>query len=152
MLVKGATGHRQPWHWLCHYSNVKMGAMASQITCVPIVFTTVCSGTDQRKHQSSASPAFVRGIHRWLVNSPHKGPVTWKIFHLMTSSFTGAGLLGGSLSRWRTSNLQKSNDIFNMQKVNSRTVAVFRESCWLYLMMLSDRQHLLCKSINSINT
>ena len=41
------------------------------------------SGTDQRKHQSSASPAFVRGIHRWLVNSPHKGQVTQKNFHLM---------------------------------------------------------------------
>ena len=35
---------------------------------------------DQRKHQSSASLAFVRGIHRWPVNSPHKGPVTWKTF------------------------------------------------------------------------
>ena len=33
-----------------------------------------------RKHQSSASLAFVRGIHRWPVNSPHKGPVTRKIF------------------------------------------------------------------------
>ena len=40
----------------------------------------VCSGQDQRKHQSSASLAFVRGIHRWPVNSPHKGPVTRKMF------------------------------------------------------------------------
>ena len=38
------------------------------------------SGADQRKHQSSASLAFVRGIHRWPVNSPHKGPVTRKMF------------------------------------------------------------------------
>ena len=37
-------------------------------------------GADQRKHQSSVSLAFVRGIHRWSVNSPHKGPVTRKIF------------------------------------------------------------------------
>ena len=37
-------------------------------------------GADQRKHQSSASPAFVRGIHRWSVNSPHKRPVTRKMF------------------------------------------------------------------------
>ena len=36
-----------------------------------------------KNHQSSASPAFVRGIHRWPVNSPHKGPVTRKSFHLM---------------------------------------------------------------------
>ena len=35
---------------------------------------------DQRKHQSSASLAFVRGIHRWPVNSPHKRPVTRKMF------------------------------------------------------------------------
>ena len=48
--------------------------------------STVYSGADQRKHQSSASLAFVRGIHRWPVNSPHKGPVTRKSFHLMTSS------------------------------------------------------------------
>ena len=57
-----------------------MNPMASQLTSVPIVFSTVCSGVDQRKHQSSTSLAFVRGIHRWPVNSPHKGPVTWKMF------------------------------------------------------------------------
>ena len=57
-----------------------MGMMASQITNVWIVYWTVCAGQDQRKLQSSASLAFVRGIHRWAVNSPHKGPVTWKLF------------------------------------------------------------------------
>ena len=58
-----------------------MCVMASQITCISIfVYSTVCSGTDQRKHQSSTSLAFVRGIHRWLVNSPHEGPVTRKMF------------------------------------------------------------------------
>ena len=57
-----------------------MRAMASQITGFPIVYSTVCSGPDQRKHQSSASLAFVRGIHRWPVNSPHKWPVTRKMF------------------------------------------------------------------------
>ena len=41
---------------------------------------TVCSAADQRKHQSSASLGFVRGIHRWPVNSLHKGPVTRKMF------------------------------------------------------------------------
>ena len=53
-----------------------------------IVYSTVHACGDQRKHQSSASLAFVRGIHRWPVNSPHKGPVTRKMFHLMTSSCT----------------------------------------------------------------
>ena len=56
-----------------------MGVMASQITSLMIIYSTVHSGADQRKHQSSASLAFVRGIHRWPVNSLHKGPVTQKI-------------------------------------------------------------------------
>ena len=50
------------------------------ITSLLIVYSTVYSGADQRKHQSSASVAFGRGIHRWPVNSPHKLPVTQKIF------------------------------------------------------------------------
>ena len=57
-----------------------MSVMASQITSLTIVYSNVYSGEDQRKHQSSVSLAIVRGIHRWLVNSPHKGPVTWKMF------------------------------------------------------------------------
>ena len=57
-----------------------MGVLASQITSLAIVYLTVYSGTDQRNHQSSASLAFVRGIHRWLVNSTHKWPVTRKMF------------------------------------------------------------------------
>ena len=64
-----------------HYSDVIMGTIASQITSLTIIYSTVHSGADQRKHQSSASLAFVRGIHRrWPVNSPHKGPVTRKMF------------------------------------------------------------------------
>ena len=57
-----------------------MGA-ACQITSLTIVYSTVVdSGADQRKHQSSASLAFVWGIHRGPVNSPHKWPVTRKMF------------------------------------------------------------------------
>ena len=67
-----------------HYSDVMMGAMTSQITGGLTVCSTVCSGADQRKHQSSASLAFVTGIHRWPEVSPHKGPITRKIF-----SFSG---------------------------------------------------------------
>ena len=63
-----------------HYSDVIMGAMASQITSLTIFYSTVYSGADQRKHQSSASLAFMRGIHRSPVNSPLKWPVTRKIF------------------------------------------------------------------------
>ena len=62
------------------YSDVIMSAIASQITGVSIVYSTICSSVDQRKHQSSVSLAFVMGIPRWPVDSPHKGPVTRKIF------------------------------------------------------------------------
>ena len=63
-----------------HYSDIIMSMIASQITSLTIFYSTVHSGGDQRKHQSSASLAFVRGIHRGLVNSPHKGPVRRKMF------------------------------------------------------------------------
>ena len=69
---------------LCHIwtdvSDVIMSVMASQITDVSIVYSTVCSGAVRRKHQSSMPLAFVRGIHQWLLNSPHKGPLMQKIF------------------------------------------------------------------------
>ena len=58
------------------YNDVATDSMASQITSLTIVYSAVYSGADQRKHQSSASLAFVRGIHRWPMNSPHKWPVT----------------------------------------------------------------------------
>ena len=54
--------------------------LGSQITGVTIVYPTDSSGANQRKHQSSTSLVFVRGIHRWPVNSPHKWPVTRKMF------------------------------------------------------------------------
>ena len=68
-------------HWsdFSHYNDVIMSAMASQITSLTSVYSTVYSGADQRKYQNSASLAFVRRIHRWPVNSPHKGPVTPKM-------------------------------------------------------------------------
>ena len=63
-----------------YYIDVIMSVMASQITSVSIVYSTICSGADRRKRQRSASLAFVRGIHQWPVNPPHKGPVMWKMF------------------------------------------------------------------------
>ena len=57
-----------------------MGPMASEITSLTIVYSTVYSGVDQWKRQSYATLAFVQGIHRWAVNSPHKWPVTRKMF------------------------------------------------------------------------
>ena len=70
-----------PYYSQDHYTNVIMSVMASQITNITrSVYSIVYSGADQRKHQSSVSLAFVRGIHRWSVNSPHNGPVTRKMF------------------------------------------------------------------------
>ena len=62
-----------------YYNDVIMSMMMSQITSLTIVDSTFYSDADQRKHQSSASLAFVREIHQWPVNAPHKGPATWKV-------------------------------------------------------------------------
>ena len=63
-----------------HYDDVIMTMLASQITSLTVVYSIVHSGVNQRKHQSSASLAFVREIHRGPVNFPHKWPVTRKMF------------------------------------------------------------------------
>ena len=63
-----------------HYNDTIISTMASQISSLAIVYSTVYSDADKRKHQSSASLAFVREIHRWPVNTPHKWPVTRKMF------------------------------------------------------------------------
>ena len=76
----------QPYTALQHYDDVIMGAIASQITSITIVYSNVYSDADQRKHQSSASLAFVWGIH-WDRRIPRtKGQLHRKCFHLMTSS------------------------------------------------------------------
>ena len=67
------------WSWF-HYNDVIMGPIASQITGLTIVYSTVYSDADQRNHQSSASLAFVRGIYRGPMNSPYKWSVTRKMF------------------------------------------------------------------------
>ena len=70
-----------------HYDDVIMSAMASQITSLTVVYWTVYSDADKKKHQSSASLAFVWGIHRdrWIPRT--KGQLRGKCFHLMTSSW-----------------------------------------------------------------
>ena len=70
-----------------HYIDVIMSTMASQITSLTVVYSTVYSDADQRKHQSSASLAFVWGIHRdrWIPRT--KGQLRGKCLHLMTSSW-----------------------------------------------------------------
>ena len=69
-----------------HYTDVIMTMMASQITSLTVLYSTVYSDADQSKHQSSASLAFVWGIHRdrWIPRT--KCQLRGKCFHLMTSS------------------------------------------------------------------
>ena len=68
------------WIDVFHYNDVIMDTIASQITSLTIVYSTVYSDADQSKNQSSASLAIVGGIHRRQMNSPHKWPVTRKMF------------------------------------------------------------------------
>ena len=65
-----------------HYNDVIMSTMASRITSFTIVYSSIYLGAGHIKHQSSATLAFVRGIHRWPVNSPHKWLVMRKMFPL----------------------------------------------------------------------
>ena len=94
LTLKSSTVPNDRWHicpvWsvlvsysivvLKHYNDVIMGAIASQITSLTMVYSIVYSDADQRKHQSSPSLAFVRWIHRGPVNAAHKWPVTRKMF------------------------------------------------------------------------
>ena len=76
-----------PYYFYCHHNDAIMGTMASQITSLMIVYSTVYSGADQGKHQNSALLAILWGIHQWPDYSRHKGPVTRKNrFHLMMTS------------------------------------------------------------------
>ena len=80
----------------CHYNDVIMTTVASQITSLTVVYSTVYSDADQRKHKSSASLAFLWGIHRdrWIPRT--KGQLHGKCFHLMTSSCGIKGLARAS--------------------------------------------------------
>ena len=104
-----------------HYNDVIMNAMASQITSLAIVYSSVYSGVDQRTHQSSASLAFVRGIHRWPAHSP--GQQRRKCFHMMTSSWGGT-CLQSVQSVWQdhTQNNKTSYSKYNKVNLTSNTI------------------------------
>ena len=61
-----------------HYNDVIMRAMASQITNLTIVHSTVYAGADKKPKLRVSG--LCAGIHRWPVNSPHKLPVTREMF------------------------------------------------------------------------
>ena len=61
-----------------HYDDVTMGGMTSQITSLAIVYSTVYSGADQRKHQSPATLAFVRGIPAQMASNAETASIWWR--------------------------------------------------------------------------
>ena len=123
------TFQREYWfNWL---HAVIMSAMASQIISLTIVYSTVYSGADQRKHQSPASLAFVGGIHWWPVNSQHKWPVTRKMFTfddviMCMSNFVPVSFLsrdpesGNCRLRGQTSYLSLTNEAGKLQAYRTR--------------------------------
>ena len=111
-----------PFYITIHYTDVIMTTVASLITSLTVVYSTLYSDADQRKDQSSASLAFVWGIHRdrWIPRT--KGQLRGKCFHLMTSSWhwhymsvktsqmTGSwiGFLSGAFSAWQERKYQSA--------------------------------------------
>ena len=95
--------HKSIILFISHYCDAIMGTIASQITSLTMVYSTVYSGADQWKHQSSASLAFVWGIHRGSVNYPHKWPVTRKMFPfddvIMSHSNYSLGITGHTCTK-----------------------------------------------------
>ena len=131
-----------------HYSDVIVGAMACQITSLTTVYSTVYSGADQ----SSASLAFVRGIHRWPVNSPHKGPVTRKRFlfddvimimaEMPHHSARCFGELSNMLSVWT---MKKFRRVFATKSTGDRMIwwSTIRMRKTTFFSNLSDHKELL---------
>ena len=85
-----------------NYCDVIMVAMASEIASLTIVYSTIYTWADQRKHQSSVSMAFEWGIHRWPVSSPHKWPVTRKMFPFDDVIMVFMRHIGWPARRWST--------------------------------------------------
>ena len=119
-----------------------MGAMASQISNITIVYWTIYSGADQRKYQSSTSLAFVRGIHRWPVNSPHKGPVAWKMFPFDDVIMA----TGGWIHQWSMLSFKKGQSCHgvSMSWLHRVLLICLRSTCLLdYLLTVHQTMYYL---------
>ena len=129
-----------------HYSDVIMTTMASQITSLAVVYSIVYSGADQRKHQSSTSLAFVRGIHRdrWLPRT--KGQWRGKWFHLMTSSCYIVTWLVPLLENRNTIERDKEINLCNYH-LRTQFIAIDRSS--LFPVIESKTQRVLISVVSS---
>ena len=113
-------------HW--HYNDVILCSMASQITSLTNVYSNFYSGADQRKNQSSASLAFVWGKHRWPVISPHKWPVTRKLFLIddviMTNLYSTSRFgmyMNISISSDQKKNMKRALELLKEKRQQHRT-------------------------------
>ena len=125
--------------------DVIMTTMASQITSLIVVYSTVYSDADQRKHQSSASLTFVRGIPRT------KDQLHGKCFHMMTLSCDDMVLIWQyNICNhhiddvcWRITRLSQSNDtIYTNDSISSMTTSngcIFHAVCCLYKITMFTR-------------
>ena len=124
-----------------------MSAMEFQITSVSNVYLTVCSGADQRKYQSSASLAFVWGIHRSPVISPHKGPVTRNMFpfddvikHYLQNILRTHPVVSRDFERDNSINAHQSHFGHKLLQVQSRATPV-RIQHWPATQRIEEVQH-----------
>ena len=108
---------RQEYFTVSHYIDVVMTTMASQITSLTVVYSTVYSDADQGKHQNSASLAFVWGIHRdrWIPRT--KGQLRGKYFHLMTSTCHTDQMAGKCLQLELCNGLSSMSSLGNVRNV-----------------------------------
>ena len=121
--------------------------LASQITSLSIVFTSIYLGGDQRKHQSSASMAFVCAIHRWPVNFPHKWPETRKIFPFDNVIIIFHVRKYQSLLRWDI----KAPWHKGTSKINSKGHMFWcRSLCVIPSDVIKDQRKMLCICDNNI--
>ena len=137
-----------------------MSAIASQITSLTIVFSTVYLDTDQWKRQSSVSLASVRGIHRWSLNSPHKWSVTEKMFPLddviTFSVFSLILRLCGLLIALTDVFVSQSRDTATTDIVKINAIALYKNRRTLCLFLIVKLQHrsndIFHVSLENLNT
>ena len=138
--------------WTCQckyiqYSYVIMGAIASLFTSLTIVYSTVHPAADQRKHRSSASLAFMRGVHRRSVNSPHKRPVTRKMFDEVIM-FTIVNIKSGVILLWTDNN---DNKVITLSPDRGPILNQVMASIYITISSNNNRQGVLLLTWNYFN-
>ena len=118
-----------------HYSDVIMSAVASQITSLTIVYSTVYSGVDQRKHQSSASLALWGEFtgDRWIPSTEDQK--RGKYYHLMTSSWNlfTSGCEAGNVLSLLLSAYQWHQFISNVRSTRFSALLNMNLAGWLFV-------------------